>query len=200
MSVPNLVSIEEEKPSLPPKSKLNGNKRHTASGDVYNNSLESVFRTIELDNNPPVSLSRHATSSPLIPQIASPQSPSDSSSKGSRDERDLMEALSDMQSFAADAKSADSTTTDNIYDSIANAREASFEPPLLPEPRSRTSATESILSPPLPPLRPRGVSLLNSSTNGGGSIDETDNGDDDGAPPPLPKKSVQRVSSHEPSS
>ncbi|XP_066913124.1 dedicator of cytokinesis protein 3-like [Clytia hemisphaerica] len=180
-SAPSLVSIEEEKPSLPPKNKLN--KRHTASGEVYNTSFESVFRPIDLENTKPIS-SRHATSSPQIPQISSPTSPTNSS-KGSRDERDLLEALNDMQEGYNEGN--------DIYDRIANQPveeikpdfyEHSDPPPPVPEPRKRISVEESVLPPPLPPSRPRG----SSQRNGGENLIDSDVG----APPPLPKKSAKR--------
>lgn len=177
------MSIEEETPSLPPK--FSNNKRHTASGDVHNNSMESVFKTIDMESSPPV---RHATSSPLIPTIGSPQSPSDSSSKGSREELDLMDALDDIQSYAA-AGSADSIASENIYDSITDEeKKAALEqPPPLPEPRARNSATENSLPPPLPRPRPRGSSVLNRSINNGGSSMDEPEGGGNGTPPPLPQ-------------
>ena len=167
--------------------------------------MDGILRkssSMDFDPAHPIS-SRHATSSPLIPLISSPQSPSDSSSgTGSRDELDLMDALSDMQSFAGSSNSAD-----NIYDRIANeiAAEPSPPPPI-PQPRPRSSvvsSTESIFPPPLPPARPRGTSLLvlqrqnnRNSINDGESFDHPD-GDTDGAPPPLPKKSARRANSHD---
>lgn len=159
--------------------------------------MESVFKSIDLDPNPTV---RHATSSPLIPTIASPQSPSDSSSKGSREELDLMDALDDMQSYGVTG-STDSIASENIYDSVADKdKKAALErPPPIPKPRVRNYDTESesVLPPPLPPSRPRGSSLLNQPVNKDGvSMDEPD-GDENSAPPPLPKKSSRRVSSQE---